>query len=140
VNERPNAAAERANAPTRQRDGRVDRALLERVEAFADRVLNVAEEIERQGRSRRIIDQLIGSGTSVGANLFEADEAMSTKDFVRCFSIALKELNETRFWLRLLLRRGWIPEPRMDDLSSEADQLRRILSTTIARSKRPKTT
>jgi four helix bundle protein len=49
-----------------------------------------------------------GSGTSVGANIFEADEAMSRPDFCRMLGIVIKELNETRFWLRLVVARKWI--------------------------------
>jgi four helix bundle protein len=53
------------------------------------------------------MDQIAASGTSVGANTFEADEAMSRKDFCKALGIANKELNETRFWLRLFVRREW---------------------------------
>lgn len=76
---------------------RLQESLLERIESFCDRTIHVAQSLEQAGVSRRIVDQLIGSGTSVGANLFEADEAMSRSDFLKSCSIAAKELNETRF-------------------------------------------
>ncbi|MEZ6243668.1 MAG: four helix bundle protein [Phycisphaerales bacterium] len=115
--------------------GRLDDDLLGRFEAFCDRCLNVIEEMEKQGRSRRILDQLTGSATAVGANLFEADEAMSRKDFVKCMAIALKELNETRFWLRLIGRRGWITSARLENLTDEAEQLKRVLGAILTRTR-----
>ncbi len=85
--------------------GRLRLELLDRIEAFSHAVLDVVGLMDDQGVSRRIVDQLAASGTSVGANVFEADEAMSRKDFVKCLSIAAKELSETRYWLRLAIGR-----------------------------------
>ena len=110
--------------------------LLERSEAFADRTLRVASELDRQHVSRRVVDQLTAAGTSVGANLFEADEAMSRKDFIRCVAIAVKELNETRFWLRLAGRSGWVENDRLHPLLVEAEEMRRVLGSIIARTKK----
>lgn len=62
---------------------------------------------------------------------------MSVRDFRKCVAIALKELNETRFWLRLIERRAWIAQPRLAPLQDECDQLRRILGT-ILRNTDPK--
>lgn len=115
--------------------GRIDQQLLDRIEAWCDRVLAVSQTLEDQGRSRRITDQIIGSGTSVGANLFEADEAMSTKDFTKCIAIALKELNETRFWIRLITRQGWIAPDRLEPFLDETTELKKILGSIIARTK-----
>lgn len=120
--------------------GRLDADLLERVEGFCDRSLGVVEELEKQGRSRRILDQLTGSATAVGANLFEADEAMSRKDFAKCVAISIKELNETRFWLRLIERRGWIPPEKLADLSDETAQLKRIFGAILSRTRTASTT
>src|SRR5262249_36017784 len=108
---------------------------LERVEAYCDRIADVAEALETQGRSRRLVDQLLAAGTSVGANLFEADEAMTRADFVKCLCIAVKEINETRFWLRFIARRGWVKQERLSDLETEGVQLKKVLGTMIARSK-----
>ena len=109
--------------------------LLERIESWCDRVVSVSETLTKQGQSRRITDQIIGSGTSVGANMFEADEAMSTADFVKCTAIALKELNETRFWIRLIARREWITNERLEPFMTETDELKKILGSIIARTK-----
>lgn len=114
---------------------RLEDTLLERVETICDRIMNVCEELERQRRSQRIIDQLTGAGTAVGANLFEAAEAMSTADFLRCLAIANKELNETRFWVRLVSRRRWIHAERLEALETDLAELKRILGSMIARTK-----
>jgi len=120
--------------------GRLELELLDRIEHWCDRVLSVSDTLEKQGRSRRITDQIIGSGTSVGANIFEADEAMSTKDFIKCTAIALKELNETRFWIRLITRQSWIAPDRLESFLDETNELRKILGSIIARTKQRATT
>lgn len=66
---------------------------LERVEGFCDRVVDMAEALAEKRHPRRIVDQMVASGTSVGANVCEADEAMTKADFVKCLCITVKELN-----------------------------------------------
>lgn len=83
----------------------------------------------------RITDQIIGSGTSVSANLSEADEALSRPDFCRCVGIALKELAETRFWLRFIAKRNWLDPKRLDPLLAEASEIRRILGAILTKSR-----
>jgi four helix bundle protein len=108
---------------------------LDRVERFADRVLDVTDALEFKRVSRRIMDQVAASGTSVGANTFEADEAMSRKDFCKALGIANKELNETRFWLRLFVRREWLAPARLGDLLTEAEELKKIVGAMIAKTR-----
>lgn len=115
--------------------GRLPDDFLTRIESFADRVLDVVEVLEETKCPRRLIEQMAAAGTSVGANTFEADEAMSRADFVKTLSIVNKELNETRFWLRLIARRGWIPAARLTELLGEADTLRKIVGAMIARTR-----
>lgn len=109
---------------------------LERTEAFSDRCVAVAEQLERDGRFRRLVEQLAASGSSVGANIAEADECQSLRDFRKCLTIAIKELAETRFWLRLIVRRGWIEEQRLSPLMLELEALRKIVGTILARTRR----
>ncbi|MBM4107968.1 MAG: four helix bundle protein [Phycisphaerae bacterium] len=116
--------------------GRLDPNLLARFEGFCDRMVGLAEDIEREGRSRRVSEQVLGAGAGVGANLFEADEALSRKDFAKCVGIALKEINERRFWLRLASRRAWRPEPSLSSLLTEAEELKRILGAILTRTRR----
>lgn len=115
--------------------GRLRVDFLSRVECFVDRVMDVVDVLASQQRSRRILDQLTGSATSVGANTFEADEALSRADFCKTLGIVIKELNETRFWLRLCVRRQWIIETRLIALQSEADELKLIFGTMLSKSR-----
>lgn len=116
--------------------GRLKPQLLERVESFADRVLDVVEALQRKRVNRRVLDQLTGCGTSVGANVFEADEAMSRPDFCKCLALSVKELSETRYWMRLSGRRGWVKPSQLSALQAESIELSRILGTIIIRSRR----
>jgi len=116
---------------------RLDPDILSQAERLADRVLDVVEALSGTPCSRRIVDQLAASGTSIGANVFEADEAMSRPDFVRCLAIAVKEANETRFWLRLIARRAWLAPDRLTSLEQDVNSFKRILGAMIARTKKP---
>lgn len=116
--------------------GRLKLEFVERTESFSDRCVAVAEQLEKDGRFRRIVEQLAASGSSVGANIAEADQAMSRSDFVKCMCIASKELAETRFWLRLCIRRGWVKEKSLEPLLNEVSELRNILSSIIARTRK----
>jgi four helix bundle protein len=118
---------------------RLQDELLERVESFCDRVLDVTEALASTPCPRRILEQIAASGTSVGANTFEAAEAMSRADFLKTLAIAQKELNETRFWLRLIARRTWLAADRLTPLQAEAEELRLILGSIIARTKKADT-
>lgn len=117
------------------RRGRLKPEFLERTEVFSDRCVAVAEQLIAEGRFSRVADQLAASGSSVGANIAEADEAMSTKDFRKCLAISSKELAETRFWLRLCIRRDWFAQVRLDSLLDELDQLKRIIGSLLTRTK-----
>ena len=77
--------------------GRLKPEFLGRIESFGDRVLDVANALARKRVSHRILDQLTGCGTSVGANVFEAHEAMSRPDFCKCLAQSVKELSESRY-------------------------------------------
>ncbi len=116
--------------------GRLREQTLERVETFSDRVLAVAEELQKQKRFARVIDQLVGAGTSPGANAFEADEAMSAKDFAKCLGTVIKELSECRYWLRLIGRRGWVKPGRLEPLLAEATELKPIFGSMVIRTRR----
>jgi four helix bundle protein len=116
--------------------GRLHTSFLVRTEAFSDRCLAVAEQLDQDGRFRRNVEQLAAAGCSVGANAAEADQAMSRSDFVRTLSIVNKELAETRFWLRLCTRREWIREASLSPLLLELEELRLIVNSMITRTKK----
>jgi four helix bundle protein len=76
--------------------------LTERTACFGESVIAFVRRIKADPVTSSLIDQLVRSGTSVGANYCEADDAESKKDFRHKISICLKEIKETKHWLRML--------------------------------------
>ena len=82
--------------------------LEERTALFGEAVIDLAKQIPVNPVTERLIKQLVGAGTSVGANYCEADDAVSKKDFRHKIGICKKEARETKFFLRMIVRA--IPE------------------------------
>lgn len=76
--------------------------LEERTIRFSKNIVDFLKNIPENTLTRPIISQLIRSGTSIGANYHEADEASSKKDFINKLSIAKKETKETKYWLQII--------------------------------------
>ena len=85
----------------------------------------------RPGVPRTLAGQLLRSGTSIGANVEQAQASQSEADFVSKYSIACKEARETRYWLRLLAATEMLPESRLRDLLNEYNELVAILTSII---------
>ena len=75
--------------------------LEERTTKFAEEIIKFAKKIPKNSVTERIIPQLVGAGTSIGANYCEADDAESGKDFKHKIGICKKEARETKYWLRI---------------------------------------
>ena len=103
----------------------------ERLIDFAVRTIGVCEALPDKPAGRHIRGQLLRSGTSPASNYGEARGAESRKDFVHKLMIVLKELNESRIWLKIIVRTEMIPGKLLDDLLHECDQLCRITSASI---------
>jgi four helix bundle protein len=116
--------------------GRLREELVDRADDFSHRVVDVAEKLEDDKRPRRVVDQMIGAGTSVGANTMEADEGLSRKDFNKSIGIVIKELVESRYWLSFASRRGWVTPKRLAPLIDEANQLKKIYGAILTRSRK----
>ncbi|KAB2311633.1 four helix bundle protein [Betaproteobacteria bacterium SCN2] len=108
------------------------RDLDERLLAYGAAVIKLVETLPPSIAGRRIGDQLLRSGTSVGANFEEAQGAESRSDFAHKLQIALKELRESCYWLRLLAKTEMLPQEMLADLIDESLQLRAILSKSVA--------
>lgn len=97
---------------------------------FAVQVINLVKQLKEQRES--IISNQIGrSGTSIGANIREAKYAQGIADFISKMQIALKEANETGYWLELLYRTNYICEEQYTMLESKCKSLRAMLVATI---------
>lgn len=106
--------------------------ITERTFNFAVRVVKLCKFLERQDRvSRTLANQLLRSGTSIGANVEEAQAGQSKADFIAKMSIARKEARETHYWLRLLKESEIISESQLSEIVQEADEIIRILTAIV---------
>ena len=100
-----------------------------------DLSMNFAVEIVRLCESMKgksiLTNQLLRSGTSIGANIHEANYASSKADFISKLQIALKECHETEYWLSLFARTDLISEATYSKLSNDSGKIRKILITSI---------
>jgi four helix bundle protein len=111
--------------------------LRERLLDYAARVVELVESLPKTTiAGRRIGDQLLRSGTSVGANYEEARAAESAADFIHKLQVALKELRESTYWLRLLVKTNIIAAARVALLLDESHQLTAILSKSVLTAKK----
>src|SRR5216110_2405578 len=102
--------------------------LEERTALFGEAVIDFAKIIQQNPITNRLISQLVGAGTSVGANYVEADDAVSKKDFLKSIGTCRKEARETKHFLRMVVRA--VPElkPQARVLWLEAKELHLIFS------------
>ena len=105
--------------------------LSDRLLDFAARVGKVADALADTRMGRHIAGQLVRSGTSPAPNYEEGCAAESRADFVHKLSICLKELRESRCWIRLIIKAQLLPEARMADLLSECTELCKIIGQSI---------
>ncbi len=111
------------------------RDLSERLLDYGARLIKLVESLPNTLVGRRVADQLLRSGTSVGANYEEACGAESKIDFIHKLQIALKEMREATYWIRLLVKSGKVPAVRISDLLDESNQLCAILAKSVATAK-----
>ena len=110
--------------------------LIERLINFAARVGKVVDALPDTRMGRHIGGQLVRSGTSPAPNYEEACAAESRADFVHKLSISLKELRESRYWIRLIIKTEMLPEHRMGELFDECNQLCNIIAQSIVTAKK----
>ncbi len=99
-------------------------------ELFADRIVKLYKYVLQQNETV-MSKQIYRSGTSIGANIAESTNAQSTADFINKLSIALKEANETEYWLSRLHQAGLIDQKGFDSMKNDNDQLIRMLVSSI---------
>ncbi|QDU18671.1 four helix bundle protein [Urbifossiella limnaea] len=100
-----------------------------RTKQFAVRIIRMYGVLPKQAEADVIGRQVLRSGTSVGANFREAHRARSDAEFVSKLGDCLKELEETSYWLELLVDAGLVPPARVAALREECEQLIAILTT-----------
>jgi len=108
-----------------------DNIVKEKSEKFAIRIVNLYKYLSESKKENILSKQILRSGTSIGANLAEAECAISKNDFVSKVYIALKESSETQYWLRLLKNTNYITETEFDSLFADCNEITKILVKTI---------
>ncbi len=103
--------------------------------AFGKRIVRMCIYLEENKREFVLSKQLKKSGTAPGALVREAEHAESTKDFIHKMSIALKEANETEYWLQMVKEGNYISQKEFDSIWIDCDEIIRILVSIVKSSK-----
>lgn len=112
--------------------------LLERLLRFAVRIIKLANRLPRTPAGYAVANQIVKSGTSIGANCEEAQEALSRKDFLKTINISLKEARETRYWLKVIRESELLPTSMVNPELQECVEIIAILTSSVKTLKRNK--
>ena len=102
---------------------------------FAIRIVHLAQHMQKDHKEFVLSQQILRSGTSIGASIREAEFAQSKADFISKMSISLKEANETHYWLCLIKDTDYIPQNLFESLQNDAKELISMLVSTVKTSK-----
>ena len=108
-----------------------DNALVQHSKQFALASVNLATQVKEKRKGNILLNQLLRSGTSIGANIHEANYASSKADFINKFQIALKECYETDYWLELFKDTNMITPEEYAILFSQCSKIRKLLIASI---------
>ena len=112
-----------------------ENVLIDLSKQFAVDIVNLCTEIKERRKSNILLNQLLRSGTSIGANIHEANYASSKADFINKFQIALKECYETDYWLGLFRDTQMITADEYDRLYGKCSKIRKLLISSITTAK-----
>lgn len=104
--------------------------------AFAKRIVNMVKYIDCPNKMISLTNQIFRSGTAIGALVREAEFAQSPSDFINKLHIALKECNETVYWLNLLYDTGFISEKEYESMAIESKELLALLISSLKTAKK----
>ena len=102
---------------------------------FAVRIVNLYKFLNEQKKEYTLSKQLLRSGTSIGANVTEAQQAQSRPDFISKLSIALKETSESKYFIRLLQATDYLTEAQAKSILSDCVEIEKLLVSIIKTSK-----
>ena len=105
-----------------------ENASVEKSFEFAVRIVNVYKYLTREHKEYVISKQLLRCGTSIGANISEAQRGQSKADFIAKMSIALKEANETQYWLRLLFHTDYLTKEEFNSIHKDLAEVLSVLT------------
>lgn len=113
--------------------GRIRGDLKQRTLGFGVKVVRAIRQLPNEPAGWLVAKQLGGAGTSIGANVWESDAALTDAEFASKMSIARKEANETEYWVELSRQTALLSETGCAELRSEVQELVRILGTIVLR-------
>ena len=116
---------------TKGSDNMSESIMLEKAKDFAVEIVSLCRSIKQNHRESVLTNQLLRSGTSIGANIHESKYAHGTPDFIAKMQIALKECYESEYWLELLNRTGYIPDEQYRKMQNACGQIRRMLISSV---------
>jgi len=102
---------------------------------FAIRIVNLYKYLRKEKTEFVLSKQLLRSGTSIGANVAEAQQAQSRADFISKLNIALKEAAETNYWLRLLQATDFLSDAEFQSVHNDCRELEKILTSILKSAK-----
>ena len=111
------------------------RDIVERTFNFSIEIIKLISLLPKNSLGFALTSQIVRSGTSIGANVEEAQGAISKKEFIQRMQIALKEARETRYWIRIIIETKLATETVTEKLLDEVNQLIGILSTIVKNAK-----
>ncbi|MCL5746670.1 MAG: four helix bundle protein [Patescibacteria group bacterium] len=102
---------------------------------FSIEVLNLSEKLRAKRKNWNLLDQLVRSGTSIGANIVEGGNSVSKREFINYFQIAIKSASETLYWLALLKEINENDTNQIGKLIKECVEIKKIITTIILNTK-----
>lgn len=109
--------------------------IAEKSHAFAIRIVNLYKHLSVEKKESVLSKQLLRSGTAIGALVKEAEHAQSKADFLNKMNIALKEANETEYWLTLLKDTNYISQNEFDSIANDCTIILKLLISIVRRTK-----
>ncbi len=117
-----------------------DNILIDKAIAFAVRIIKLNQFLIKDKKEHNISKQIVRSGTSIGANINEANYGQSKADFISKLHIALKETAETEYWIKLLQYSEYITKESGESLLKDCIEIKKLLIASINTAKQNKTT
>ncbi|MEP6674795.1 MAG: four helix bundle protein [Ferruginibacter sp.] len=102
---------------------------------FSIRIVNLCKYLKKENQEYILSRQVIRCGTAIGAIVRESEHAESLKDFIHKLSIGLKEANECKYWLDLLVATGFITKKMFESLNKDCEELLKLLTASVKTSK-----
>ena len=113
----------------------MENVVYEKAFNFAKRIVLLKKHLLNKYNEYALADQILRSGTSIGANISEAQNARSNSEFISKLSIAQGEYSETKYWLKLLKETNYLDDAEFNSLYSDCEELYKLLSSILLTAK-----